>query len=69
MISAATKAPYLRATIQAVGNGVKPVAKPAITKKSIVVRPNSQSLASLSLNQSIPTNGNIRVTTGVPGRC
>lgn len=67
MISAATKASYLRATVQAVGNGLKPAAKPAQLKESISVRPNSQSLASLSLHQALPSSANIRVTTGIPG--
>lgn len=66
MISAATKGCYLRASVQAVGNGLKPAAKPASPKASVLVRPNSQSLGSLSLSQSLPASANIRVTTGVP---
>lgn len=67
MISAATKASYLRATVQAVGSGIKPLAAPAIIKQSAPVHAKPQTLASVALNQSIPCSGNIRVTTGVPG--
>lgn len=67
MISAATKACYLRASVQVVGNGLKPVAPGVTMKKPISVRPNPQSLASVSLNETVPANGNIRVTSGIPG--
>ncbi|XP_063700732.1 cytochrome b-c1 complex subunit Rieske, mitochondrial [Culicoides brevitarsis] len=57
MISAATKASYLRATTQAIGSGLKPVAA-GVTKKTEVV---VQKCAS----QGLPFR-NLRVTSGVP---
>uniref|UniRef100_A0A336LNM6 Cytochrome b-c1 complex subunit Rieske, mitochondrial n=1 Tax=Culicoides sonorensis TaxID=179676 RepID=A0A336LNM6_CULSO len=56
MISAATKASYLRATTQAIGNGLKPVAVGVSKKTETVVNKPAEVL---------PTR-NLRVTTGVP---
>lgn len=66
MISAATKASYLRATTQAIGNGLKPVAA-GVPKKSDVVVPQvpTPTVSHLAID-SLP-HRNLRVTTGVPG--
>lgn len=67
MISAATKACYLRASVQAIGSGIKPVASAVPPKVSGTVRPNSAPLTSHALSKAVPSTGNVRVTTGVPG--
>lgn len=66
MISAATKASYLRATTQAIGNGLKPVAA-GVPKKSDVVVPQTPTPTVAHLISNSLPNRNLRVTTGVPG--
>lgn len=67
MISAATKASYLRATTQAIGNGMKTSVAAGVPKKSevVVARTATPTVAHL-ISDSLPSR-NLRVTTGVPG--
>jgi len=65
MINAATKAPYLRATTQAIGSGLKPVAVGVTKKKSIVVAEKLTPLLSYSISDTLPHRA-LRITTGVP---
>lgn len=65
MISAATKASYLRATTQAIGNGLKPVAAGVPKKKDVVVEKAANYTVSHLVSDCLP-HRNLRVTTGVP---
>lgn len=67
MISAATKAPYLRATTQVIGNGLKPAAAGVPKKNPIVVREPVAPLISSSISNTLPYRG-VGVTTGIPSK-
>lgn len=67
MISAATKASYLRATTQAIGNSLKPLAAGVPKKSDVVVARTATSTVSHLNSDSLP-HRNLRVTTGVPGK-
>lgn len=69
MINIATKAgTYLRATSQAVSNGLKPLAAGVPSKKQNVVVEKQEKINLDSLIKALPQCGNIGVRSGIPGK-
>lgn len=67
MINIASKAgTYMRATSQAVANGLKPLVAGTTNKQNVVVE-KSEKLTVDSLIKALPQCGNIGVRSGIPG--
>lgn len=62
-----TLAPYLKASVAAVPNGLRPVAASGkVQKDKVVVKSSVEPKTSYSLSQSIPA-GQLRVRSGISG--
>lgn len=68
MINIATKTGcYLRASTQAVGNSLRPLASGVVEPKKLVVAQKSKKVSAYGLNAPLPA-GNISVRSGVGGK-